>query len=662
MKKLLTLILITNTISFAQFPPAAFEWYLGDEGIEKTYDMVQDNFGNRYFVGYTEDVSEDRDLWIFKLDRFGNEVWSNEIIDGGSSYGNNIGFNGDSTLTIAGKNNGGYFLATFDTSGTVLWQNDLGYADYFGSYIGFHTNGDISVLLSGSSNTFMLCRLNLSGDLLWEQAHDVGAETMVNFVVEENEYFIFGTTTSEYLFLKLSEDGSLAAEHHIDATLYTAGGATHNSYAYWPSIIRTASGDFLAGAILSSGGNLLRFTEDAEVIFSIILESDDGPAYTVRGIVEATNGAYCALNLDDLGRIQVHLISSTGEFIASNVFGPEVSNFARHISIGMDGNIEVVGYHSLGDPYGIEPWFASLDIGGGVEISEIVDTPQDQGGWVTLTWGRSSLDGTNYFEGYGIWEQDPVGSWVSLGSVPAMGNDSYSFLAHTFQDSGGVDNYLSHFAISSHTSIPDFYGLSQTFSGYSIDNISPGSPQNLAGQFEENGVDLSWNHVGDFDFDHYRIYRSTSEGFVPGAGDLLGEIEHNEFRDESISTGEDYYYLVAAVDYNGNEGLSSSQLAMNTLSNEDENFLPTEFKVLGNYPNPFNPSTSIQYLIPEASTISISVHDLRGGLVVSLLNKVVQEAGSHSIQWEAASSPAGIYLVKIEAGDEFQIVRAVLIK
>ncbi len=98
--------------------------------------------------------------------------------------------------------------------------------------------------------------------------------------------------------------------------------------------------------------------------------------------------------------------------------------------------------------------------------------------------------------------------------------------------------------------------------------------------------------------------------------------------------------------------------------------LPTEYRLAQNYPNPFNPTTKINYDIPEQSTVRVSVFNILGQEVVTLVNGVVG-AGYHSIEWDASSNsgtvlPSGIYMYRIQTtslvtGKEFSQVRKMLL-
>tara|TARA_B100000945_G_scaffold230379_1_gene186796 strand:+ start:389 stop:1762 length:1374 start_codon:yes stop_codon:yes gene_type:complete len=107
-------------------------------------------------------------------------------------------------------------------------------------------------------------------------------------------------------------------------------------------------------------------------------------------------------------------------------------------------------------------------------------------------------------------------------------------------------------------------------------------------------------------------------------------------------------------------------LTVNGMSSENEALLPQEFALHQNYPNPFNPVTRIRYDLPENSMVNITVYDMLGREVNTLVNKV-QDAGFKSIIWDATndygkSVSAGIYLYQIKAGDFMRTEKMVLLK
>jgi len=76
--------------------------------------------------------------------------------------------------------------------------------------------------------------------------------------------------------------------------------------------------------------------------------------------------------------------------------------------------------------------------------------------------------------------------------------------------------------------------------------------------------------------------------------------------------------------------------------------LPKEFALGQNYPNPFNPTTTLKYALPTESRVRLSVYNLLGQLVASLVDGVVS-AGYQSASWNAGKFASGIYIYRIEA-------------
>jgi Secretion system C-terminal sorting domain len=88
---------------------------------------------------------------------------------------------------------------------------------------------------------------------------------------------------------------------------------------------------------------------------------------------------------------------------------------------------------------------------------------------------------------------------------------------------------------------------------------------------------------------------------------------------------------------------------------------PTEFRLYDNYPNPFNPSTTIRYSIPEASFTTIKIYDALGNEVSSLVNET-KNAGTYEVEFNATDLSSGIYYYTLQAGSFNQTKKMILIK
>lgn len=94
--------------------------------------------------------------------------------------------------------------------------------------------------------------------------------------------------------------------------------------------------------------------------------------------------------------------------------------------------------------------------------------------------------------------------------------------------------------------------------------------------------------------------------------------------------------------------------------------IPTEFGLMQNYPNPFNPSTSINFSIPKFSMVSISIYNVNGQIVKTLVHNSMSP-GYHQVSWygdndNGASVPNGIYLYIMETSNFVEKRKMVIIK
>jgi hypothetical protein len=94
---------------------------------------------------------------------------------------------------------------------------------------------------------------------------------------------------------------------------------------------------------------------------------------------------------------------------------------------------------------------------------------------------------------------------------------------------------------------------------------------------------------------------------------------------------------------------------------ENPGSLPKSFILSQNHPNPFNTTTTIEYILPQAMKVSLEIYDLLGRRIAAMDNGL-QEAGSHQVVWNAADNPSGIYFYTIKAGSTAQTRRMLLLK
>ncbi len=102
---------------------------------------------------------------------------------------------------------------------------------------------------------------------------------------------------------------------------------------------------------------------------------------------------------------------------------------------------------------------------------------------------------------------------------------------------------------------------------------------------------------------------------------------------------------------------SSKVTGLKNISNN----IPGNFYLKQNYPNPFNPSTTIEFSIPENSFVNLSVYNILGQKISTLLKKFMK-AGGYSVNFNAASLPSGIYFYKLNVGNNSKVMKMELLK
>ena len=89
--------------------------------------------------------------------------------------------------------------------------------------------------------------------------------------------------------------------------------------------------------------------------------------------------------------------------------------------------------------------------------------------------------------------------------------------------------------------------------------------------------------------------------------------------------------------------------------------IPGKYSISQNYPNPFNPVTNIKFGIPKSGFVKITVYDLLGREVITLVNEQMQP-GSYNVDWDASNYPSGVYFYMLESGNYYESKKMVLIK
>lgn len=161
-----------------------------------------------------------------------------------------------------------------------------------------------------------------------------------------------------------------------------------------------------------------------------------------------------------------------------------------------------------------------------------------------------------------------------------------------------------------------------------------------------NNVTLNWITANEINNAGFSIERKsvgennwTSVGYVKGQGNSNIQLKYS-FDDNKVSTGK-YNYRLKQTDNNGN-------FKYYDLNNVIEVGVPSKYNLSQNYPNPFNPTTKINYELPKDSKVNITVFDVLGREVISLVNQV-QKAGYYTVTADGKNLASGTYFYRLVA-------------
>jgi hypothetical protein len=193
-----------------------------------------------------------------------------------------------------------------------------------------------------------------------------------------------------------------------------------------------------------------------------------------------------------------------------------------------------------------------------------------------------------------------------------------------------------------------------------MDNIVPAQPVDFSAvqSFDPIGLLLIWSDgavgaMSDPDFSHYALYRDITARFLPGPENCI-----YEGRDESYFDGEwrwnsGFYYMLAAVDIHGNHS-TFGLVAPGDVTGTETPEAPAASYLAQNAPNTFNPSTSIVFGLSSPALVTLSIYDVSGRLVRTLVDGP-RSAGMHKQLWDGRDAggravASGVYFYRLRAG------------
>ncbi len=308
-------------------------------------------------------------------------------------------------------------------------------------------------------------------------------------------------------------------------------------------------------------------------------------------------------------------------------------------------------------------------------ISAVADVADDAGLQVRLSWLASRHDtagGEYEVTEYSLYRRfaanqlkatDPTtpyppGQWDFITTIPADRETEYSTVVPTLADSTSSGIAWSVYFVRTRTTTSGVFFDSLPDSGYSVNNLRPAPPTGFLVDYSPSpGTQLSWNPTTDPNFAHFRVYRSLLPDTPTGPATLYAVTTETEFFDDTETY---YYYQLTQVTLEGFESLPAGQL-----SAAPDN--PPKVIQLANSPNPFNPRTTLSFLVTQDQIpLDLTIFDARGRKIRSLLGQTLP-LGWHRITWDGRDQrgracASGIYHARLAQNRNQSIIKMTLVR
>ncbi len=438
---------------------------------------------------------------------------------------------------------------------------------------------------------------------------------------------------------------------------------------------------------LYDAGTIFKIGTDGngfEILHSFVGDLTDGgyPAGTLIRIRSKLIGMTSTGGMYDAGTI--FKIGSDGydyqvlHSFAGGIVSPlKISGSADDINVNLTKVVRDNRTHNRGPLSGI----MSNDLGSSLS-KPFADADGALPWWGSLAYGNEKIYGMTVFGGsnnLGTIFSFPYSSLVIIsGNVKYSNNNPIEGLEIVFSNSGlkattDATGYYERFITKgwSGTARPSMTGHYFTPISYTYSSIQTNAPnQDYIGT--KDAIHIS-GHVRDgINIGVEGVAVAFSNGGATVITNATGHYSTsvtNGWSGTSTATKDDWSFDPESYTY---PVLTTNQTDQDyvgtdlTLAIEDVTALPMEFTVLPAYPNPFNPSTTISYGIDIDSKVNITIYDITGQLINTLVN-TEQTQGWYSVTWNGTNNlgtqvPAGIYLSRISSNNEVKTTKLMLLK
>ncbi len=625
------------SVSYSQVTPEWEQRYNGPgNGIDLAFSIVVDNQGNVYVTGNSVGETSDNDITTIKYSASGVQEWIQRY--NGPSNALDV-INGTNAIAVDGSGNV-YVAGCSETGATnyidyaVIKYNSAGVQQWVQYYNGPGNSYDApsGIALDAADNVYVTGR---------SESISAGAD---------------------YTTIKFNSDG-------VQQWIETYNGAG-NSYDAANAISLDNDGNVYITGYCSGAGSgdcaTIKYNTDGVQQWAEIYDGpENGGDYENAIAVDGSGNVVVTGGTAGSGTYNDYLTmkyNSSGQQQWTATYSSAGSNFDEARSIALDGvgNVYITGvlvYSEGGttDNYGTVKYNSS-----GVEQwSQVYNGPAglaDEAYSIAV-----DADGNSYVIGYydgwgnqniGIvkYNSDGVQQWMQSYDGPASDNDNGFDIV--------VDSENNFYISGGSVGI----GTTMDYVVVKYSQIIPVELTSFTADADKGEVELRWQTATETNNKGFEVERSQESGagtrnwenigYVQGYGTTT-EPKTYSFNDNNVVSGI-YTYRLKQIDFDGTCKYSNEiEVSVN---------LPLQYSLSQNFPNPFNPITTIEFSLPEnVNNARLTIYNTLGEKVAELVNQTL-EAGKHRYNWDAANAATGLYIYELRSDNFIAVKKMILLK
>lgn len=370
-------------------------------------------------------------------------------------------------------------------------------------------------------------------------------------------------------------------------------------------------------------------------------------------------GTSAGIDGQDLVTIKYSLIG-TQQWVNRYDRSGTSSEYGKDVKIDNSGNVYVTGYSDFGGDLQ-DMVTIKYNSGGTQQWARIYNSPSnfadiptdmalDQAGNIYITGYSakgSSCDKRDYTtikynnEGVRIWVETfngPANGWDEANAIAVTGSGLTVMVTGYSRDYDGDFNFATIKYIQIHYINPPLQCIETQISGVD-DLVKWGNLDNV------NRNDLNAKLIA--------VSEKIKQGDQNSAIKQLSALNYQV--DELVKSGK----LVSEYGESLTCEINYIEANMSKFSTENEQ--PSSFALEQNFPNPFNPKTTIRFQIPDNAYVTLKIYDMLGNDIATLVNDKL-EANVYEVQWDASRNSSGVYFYKLTAGNFVETKKMILVK